>query len=184
MNKENNSSNVIDATQQEIISSIRDLQARKRSLIARASTLDDAELQYNLEAIGRQIAVLRLDYDIIGGKNSRRKITRIAVDEVMDFTVRDANIRGKLGYSSIEKQPVAEPPLLAESITRLFTSSTSIDALLGDRQEKFNSDVRQRGESKAKLFYWLETIRSCGPAALRLAHLAVKGVAVKYWLGS
>ncbi|HEV2559326.1 MAG TPA: permease prefix domain 2-containing transporter [Microvirga sp.] len=57
----------------------------------------------------------------------------------------------------------AEPPALAEVLTRLLARPKYRDAIIGDREEKFRVHVAKWGRKRAVRMYWTDTLSSIGP---------------------
>jgi hypothetical protein len=59
------------------------------------------------------------------------------------------------------------PPFAAEWLLKLLTPRQQVDALLGDLQERYNLDLRERGRKQAMWLYWASAFNSIGPLVIR-----------------
>lgn len=59
--------------------------------------------------------------------------------------------------------PSSSPPYLAEWILRQLIDAEDMDAILGDFAEEYSILSCNSSDSKAKLSYWQQTVRSCLP---------------------
>ncbi|WP_421724775.1 permease prefix domain 2-containing transporter [Bauldia sp.] len=71
----------------------------------------------------------------------------------------------------------ARPPTLAEALLALATPTGMTEALIGDAEERFKSNVLRVGARRARMLYRVAVLKSLGPlmwaAAKRIGLLAV-----------
>jgi hypothetical protein len=78
------------------------------------------------------------------------------------------------------------PPSSAEWLLTLLVSRRKADGLLGDLEERFYRNCKNRGPRRARWLYWAETLRSIAPllwsAAKRIGVVAVVAAAARRFL--